>query len=55
MGTRVPTIYVLSKNKKKFSTEIFHFSHLQKSLYIACIMHGRVFIMFNYSKVAFVL
>ena len=38
MGTRVPTIYVLSKNKKKYqklSDEIFNFLSIQKSLYIA--------------------
>ena len=32
---RVPTIYVLSKNKFFFSTENFHFLQLLKSLYIA--------------------
>ena len=41
----MPTIYVLSKNKKKyqhFSTENFHFFYNLKHL---CILHGQVFVM----------
>ena len=43
---RVPTIYVLSKNKKKInkqSTENFNFYDLRK----ICILHGRVFVMLS--------
>ena len=40
---RVPTIYVLSKNKKNiiFSDEIFNFFILKN----LCILHGQVFVM----------
>ena len=47
MGTRVPTIYVLSKNKKKyqkFSAENFSF-FTAKNL---CLSHGQVFTMLSH-------
>ena len=43
---RVPTIYVLSKNKKnnkKFLLKIFNFYSLQN----LCILHGQVFVMYK--------
>ena len=44
MGTRVPTIYVLSKNKKniKFFLQKIFFFYSYKNL---CILHGQVFVM----------
>ena len=44
MGTRVPTIYVLSKTMKivkKFQLKIVIFSAVKNR----CILHGRVFVM----------
>ena len=42
MGTRIPTIYVLSKNKKsiKKNSENFHFYNFKN----LCILHGQVFV-----------
>ena len=44
MGTRVPTIYVLSKNKKNikdFLLKFFIFYNFKN----LCILHGQVFVM----------